>query len=123
MDQFIAEMRGAGHDWFGRSQANLLGHLDRDGTPQGRLVERLGLSKQAVQQLVDDLVARGVLTRSPDPADRRARIVCFTDQGLTLLEDANLAKQVIEKRFAARLGGPDLQRLSRLLARLSDNPE
>ncbi len=121
IDQFIAEMRAADYPWFGRAQANVLGHMERDGTPQGLLVERLGLSKQAVQQLIDDLVTRGLVERVPDPADRRARIIRFTDRGLAMLTDANRIKRRIERRLMDRLGKKDQQTLARLLARLTES--
>ncbi len=55
----------------------LFPHLDLDGTRQTALAARLGVSKQAVGQLVDELVSMGVLERVPDPADGRARLVRF----------------------------------------------
>ena len=37
------------------------------------LTARLGLSKQAVQQLLDQLESAGLVRREPDPADKRAK--------------------------------------------------
>lgn len=41
----------------------------------------LGVTKQATSELVQHLVDRGYLTRVPDPADRRARVLVLTDRG------------------------------------------
>ena len=65
----------------------------------------MGLSKQAVQQLVDGLVADGLVERRPDPADKRGNIVVFTRAGLSMLADANIVKLEIEDAYRAKLGG------------------
>lgn len=121
VDLFIDGMQRAGHGWFGLAQSNLLGCLARSGTRQGVLAERSGLSKQAVQQLVDDLVAAGILARTPDPKDKRARIVRYTQSGLAAMAEADRIKLAIEADFAARLGARDLERLKTILARLADS--
>ena len=121
VDLFIGGMRRAGHGWYGLAQANLLGCLPRSGTRQSVLAERTGLSKQAVQQLVDDLVAAGILARTPDPADKRARIVRYTEKGMAALADGNRIKLEIEKDFAAQLGTRDLARLKGILTKLAES--
>jgi DNA-binding MarR family transcriptional regulator len=42
---------------------------------------RLGLSRQAVQRVVNDLLESGHLSARPDPDDRRAPLVTLTDEG------------------------------------------
>jgi DNA-binding MarR family transcriptional regulator len=64
-----------------RSHTQLLPHIDLDGTKMSVLAERLGVSKQAVTQLVDDLEGFGVVERVPDPEDARSRRVVFTARG------------------------------------------
>lgn len=56
-------------------------HLDLDGTRLAELARRMGVTKQAAGQLVDDLEGLGLLERRPDPADGRAKLICFTDEG------------------------------------------
>ncbi len=59
----------------------LFPHIDLDGTRLTTLAERVGVSKQAVSQLVDELEGFGAVERVPDPSDGRARLVRFTEQG------------------------------------------
>lgn len=59
------------------AHATLLPHVDMEGTRQTVIAERLGISKQAVGQLVDDLEAMDFLVRLPAPDDGRAKLVCF----------------------------------------------
>jgi len=77
-----------------RSHTALFPHIDLDGTRVTDLAERVGVSKQAISQLLDDLEALGVVAREPDPADARSRRVVFTERGKKgLLEGlATLAK-------------------------------
>jgi DNA-binding MarR family transcriptional regulator len=102
--EFDAAMVARGHGWFAEARANLLPHLDRGGTVQSLLPARMGVTKQAVQQFVDELVDDGILERRENPADRRSNIIGFTRKGQNVLADANVVKIAIQKRYQARLG-------------------
>lgn len=71
-----------------------------------------------VTLIVDDLTRRGLVTRSPNPADRRSRIVTATAAGQAA---ALRAEQILDEPPAAlrELDDADLATLDRLLARLS----
>ncbi|MBO6727688.1 MAG: winged helix-turn-helix transcriptional regulator [Rhizobiaceae bacterium] len=97
-------MRGAGHDWFTDARANLLGHIARGGTPQSAVIARMGISKQAVQQLIDGLQGEGILERVSDPKDSRSRIVRHTAAGLRAMRDADRIKREIEAEYRSLLG-------------------
>ena len=56
----------AGFDDIPRNGAYVLAHIYEDEAPLGRLARELGISKQAVSQLIDTMVMRGYLERSPD---------------------------------------------------------
>jgi DNA-binding MarR family transcriptional regulator len=64
----------------------VLGRLDREG-PQsiGDLARAERVRPQSMAQTVADLEAEGLLSRTPDPTDRRRAIVALTDQGLAAL--------------------------------------
>lgn len=59
----------------------IMPHLDLEGTRLTELARRMDVTKQAAGQLVDELETLGVVTRSPDPSDRRAKLVMFTELG------------------------------------------
>jgi DNA-binding MarR family transcriptional regulator len=107
---FISAMNRAGHGWFTPSRATLLGFVPRGGLRQSELIARMGISKQAVQQLIDGLEAEGVLERVADPDDKRGRIVRHTGKGRAALDDADRIKSEIEARYRQRMG-PDRFRL------------
>ena len=59
----------------------LFPHLDFDGIRLTDLASRVGVTKQAVGQLVDDLAALGMVERISDPTDKRAKRVRFSRRG------------------------------------------
>ncbi|WP_048648996.1 MarR family winged helix-turn-helix transcriptional regulator [Nitratireductor soli] len=118
-EDFVAAMGAAGHGWMTDARATLLGHIGRNGTPQSRLIARMGISKQAVQQLVDGLEGEGILCRVPAPNDKRARIIAHTPKGRAALRDADRIKLEIEERYRRALGEEQLSALKAALAWLS----
>ena len=54
--------------------------------PQARLMEALGLTSGTVSLRLDRLVKRGVVTRRPDPDDRRSSLIELTEDGQRLFD-------------------------------------
>ncbi len=102
--EFDTAMTARGHRWFAEARSNVLPHLDRHGTVQSTLQSRMGVTKQAVQQLVDELVADGIVKRRTNPDDHRSKVIYFTRKGQRVLADANDVKLEIQSRYRAKLG-------------------
>ncbi|MEM7025306.1 MAG: MarR family winged helix-turn-helix transcriptional regulator [Pseudomonadota bacterium] len=119
-ERFAEEMVRAGHAWYAEARSSVVPYVGPDGTRQAELVRRMGLTKQAVQQLVDDLEREGVVLRLPDPHDQRAKIVAFTGKGLAARRDAERIKRTIEADWRRRLGADDMAQLERLLRGIED---
>ncbi len=94
-----------------------------EGIAQAGLAERVGLSKQAVQQFLDQLESHGLVRREPDPADRRAKRVRITEAGLVALELRRDAERQLERRFRARMGRKVSAKLRKTLKLFSAAPE
>jgi len=117
-DTFRREMARAGFTWHLNASGEVLSHIPREGISQAALTQRMGLSKQAVQQLLDQLEAAGVVRRETDPLDRRARRVVLTDLGL---RDAAAQKETlarIQEGARDRLGKKLLGKLEKALKKL-----
>lgn len=99
-----------------RSHTALFPHLDLEGTRVTDLADRLGVSKQAVSQLVDELETLEVLERVVDPEDARARRVCFTSKGRAGLLDGLKVLATLEAEYAAILGAGRMKALHDALA-------
>ena len=93
----------------------LLPHIDLDGTRISVLADRVGITKQAVGQLVDELERIGMCERVADPSDGRAKLVRFTNKGRRgLLEGLELLRSV-EAEFSEVIGPRRMQQLHRTL--------
>ncbi len=70
------------------SQIGALGILCHQPGAQGvrELGERLRISSAAASQLIERLAQGGMVTRSEDPLDRRARRIAVTEKGRSILE-------------------------------------
>lgn len=117
----IDELRARGHPGLGLAHTALLPHLDLAGTRTTTLAERAGMTKQGMGQLVLDLERQGYLTRQPDPTDRRATLVRFTDEGWRFLRDAEAVKRDLEAEYASVLGERGLARLRAALETLIEH--
>ncbi len=106
-----APLLGAGGD--------LLAQLSLSGISQSLLAERMGLTKQAVQQSLDQLEKLGLIRREPDPVDRRAKYVVLTEAGLVALETRRDAEKEAEKLLRDALGKKALKQLGKSLKKLS----
>lgn len=92
--------------------------LGEGGVPISRLVKELAISKQAAGQLVDTLVTRGYLQRTPDEADRRQLIITLTQRGRAAAETQTTARQVIDTALLSLIGRDDFDTTRRTLATL-----
>lgn len=118
--QFVQKTNALGHEWFTLSASNLMGHLPRKGISQKALTARTGLTKQAVNQQIDDLVSANILKRTVSDTDKRARIVSYTDKGLQALKDIDKIKLEIEKDYIDIIGKEALDQLVQTIDQLTD---
>ncbi|TNE88314.1 MAG: MarR family transcriptional regulator [Deltaproteobacteria bacterium] len=95
-------------------------HIDLEGTRLTDLAERMGITRQAVARYVADLEAHALVERIPDPDDRRASLVRFTDSGREQLLGGLRVLGLVEARTAQKLGPERVELLRRTLADLVD---
>jgi DNA-binding MarR family transcriptional regulator len=86
------------------AHTTLLPHVDLEGTRLTDLAGRLGVTKQAAGQLVDELVEMGMLERAPDPADARAKLVRFSKRGRAALLEGLGVLTELEEELRAIVG-------------------
>jgi len=118
--EFDAEMVRRGFPWIAEARGAIIGKLRPGGLPQRSLSAALGVTKQAVQQYVDDLVAEGAVERVPDPSDGRGRIVRLTERGVASINEGNAVKRQIEQRYRERVGAERFGGLEAMLDELAD---
>lgn len=79
--------------------------LDPEGTRLTTLAERAQMSHQAMGEMVDELVRHGFLERTPDPADRRARLIRPSARGRVVISGAATALRMLHDRWEGELNG------------------
>jgi DNA-binding MarR family transcriptional regulator len=115
----LQKMRALGrYDGLTAFHTALISNLDVEGTRISLLAERAGFSKQAMGQVVDELERDGYIMRVPDPGDKRATLIKFTERGWQFLQDAYQVKLEIEAAYAAVLGEDEFATLRTLLDKL-----
>ena len=82
------------------------------------LGERAVLSRTRISRVVDELAAAGLVSREPNPDDRRSSYATITTEGRRRFDDAapHYVEQ-IERRFAAGLTDDELRTIARALGR------
>lgn len=91
-------------------------HFAQEPRTVSWLARSMGLTRQGVQRLANELAAEGVVAFQPNPADRRAQLVSMTERGTALYG----AAEALQAPWADSLAeGFDVPRLQGLLEDLS----
>jgi DNA-binding MarR family transcriptional regulator len=85
---------------------------------QQALAGRLAVSPTMITQIVDDVEARGLAERRPNPADRRSYLVTLTPEGKRKLTAARRVVATIAAEIAAPIGEEGDRELRALLRKL-----
>lgn len=86
------------------SYFNLTRNLDLTGTITTELARRAEMSKQAMGEIVEHCEKLGLVERVRDTRDARAKIVKFTEAGLTWMKAFRVALSQAEQEMRDELG-------------------
>ena len=86
-------------------------YLPADGCRLTELATRASMTKQAMGELVDELVRLDYLARFPDPKDGRAKIILRAERGLAAHEATLKIFSQIDAELAEMFGAERLERL------------
>lgn len=116
-------LREAGFDDLPRDGVFTISAIGRGDVSASGLAPWLGISRQAVSQLLDTLVLRGYVERLPDDRDRRRMRLVLTDRGRAVAVLCRQAVERIDERLV-ELVGPEavlcLRRTLEMLAALAE---
>ncbi len=120
----VVELEERGWPDLRASQASLVLNVDRRfGTRLTELARRAGVTKQAMMIVVDELEVRGLVRRTPDPEDGRAKVVRLTARGRTFAAECRRAVAAVEARTRRTLGGRRYEGLRETLDLLLESEE
>jgi DNA-binding MarR family transcriptional regulator len=98
----------------------LLAALEQHGpASQAELGRQTGIDRSDVVATLNDLVARGLARREPDPSDRRRNVVTLTRDGADTLERLDAVLDDVQDAVLAPLTPNERKNLLRLLAKLA----
>ncbi len=97
---------------------SLLPHIDLEGTRITVIAKRMGISKQAVGELVKEMEAMGALERIPDPEDGRAKLVRFCNKGDLNLFSGLSQLGKFEQELRAEIGDETMDQIHHGLLKL-----
>jgi DNA-binding MarR family transcriptional regulator len=104
------------------SVARALGVLAGHGEMRlSTLADKLRIVPRSATEVVDDLQSSGLVSRRPDPADRRAVLVALTAEGDRINRAIQEARQAEGARFFAALSAADREDLARVLGKLASD--
>jgi DNA-binding MarR family transcriptional regulator len=111
----------AGLDMLRPSHLTVLRVLDprSQGMRISDLARDADVSRQAIQQVVDDLERLGIVESKPDRDDRRARRVRYTPTGRRGYDRCMSEFSRLECELEAEIGASAIRRLKRDLAKLA----
>ena len=117
-NRIIHDLNAAGFDDLSLPHIAVLQYPGPDGVRPGKLAERAGMSKQAMNQLLKSLEGLGYLVRHDESDGSRARIVRFTPRGRAAFTGILEILRQVEREWSAELGEREFAQLKRLLFRV-----
>jgi DNA-binding MarR family transcriptional regulator len=83
------------------------------------IAKHMGISKQAVNRTIQELVDLGLLELIPDEKDKRAKLLTLSEKGAVITQDATQSLNKLEQSLSKKLGGNKADQLKCLLRNLS----
>lgn len=93
---------------------------EQDRQPFKDLAVSLGCTRPTMTGIVDTLEKNGLVTRQPNPDDRRSLLVTLTDKGFAL-EGRTPDLDLIYAKCCVGLSGQEFQQLGLLLSKLDQS--
>ena len=86
--------------------------------PVAHIANNMGLTRQSVQRIADELAKAGIVEFQPNPYHKRAKLVVLTQKGRALFEAAMRLQKPWATALAAGIDGTALQTTTAVLTQL-----
>lgn len=90
-------------------------HLLGDGTRQKDLAASVGIEGPSLVRLLDTLVAKGLIQRSEDASDRRAKQLCLTPEGLLVVNRIQETVMALESEMLSQLSDEQVTQVAQFI--------
>jgi len=92
--------------------------IDEKGIRAVEIARQVGISKQAVSKLVDELLQKGYVSLKADPADGRASLVYMSPKGNDFLRRAIEHTKQVETSWQAVVGKQEFKVMKQAMSTL-----
>ena len=93
-------------------------HILGDGVRQKDLAASVGIEGPSLVRLLDTLVAKGLIQRSEDSTDRRAKLLCLTPEGRLVVARIRETVAPLENQLLSPFSDSEISQLGQFVLRL-----
>jgi DNA-binding MarR family transcriptional regulator len=97
-------------------------YIKAEGSRLTELAAQARMTRPAMAELVDDLQRLGIVERKPDPSDRRAKLICLTEQGWAAMRTGHQVIAQLEAEYAELIGPQRYETMCQAMQALLDSP-
>lgn len=108
-----------GHTGLKNSHNAVFATLGADGGRAADLAAQMGMTRQSMGEIIRELVDLDIVTMTPDPADRRAKRVTWTEHGLAVAHQGFEHIRQLEEHLSAELGAEGYAWLRQALVQIT----
>ena len=99
-----------------RAQSQVFVSIGDGVTRPSEIAARLSVTRQAIHQTINELVSLGYVCLQPDPTDKRAKVVTYTERGAEVGSNTVSGLTAIEDQLASRIGAENVDALRAALS-------
>jgi DNA-binding MarR family transcriptional regulator len=114
----LRESHARGHTQTRLAHNAVFATLPSEGARASDMAARAGITKQSMGEVVREMVGLGLLEMRPDPEDRRAKLVTYTEAGLEIALDGRRYFSTLERRFAEEFGEHEYETTREVLQKI-----
>ena len=108
-------MRARNHDDLTSAHLTFFCHLNCGATSASEVARRMGITRQAVYKVTQELQRIGALELIEDPTDKRQKIIHMTKHGERIAMDAVAAMEEVEAHLRNAIGQKRFESLAQIM--------
>lgn len=119
-DDMLRNAHARGFTELAPAHNSVFATLPPEGARASDMAARAGITRQSMGEVVRDMVRLGLLEMVPDPDDKRAKLVTYTDYGREVAQAGFDHIIGLDRRFRDEFGDAEYDAACRVLARVRD---
>ncbi len=108
-------MKAKGHNDLTGAHLTFFCHLNCGVTHASEVARRMGISRQAVYKVTQELQRMGALELKEDRDDKRQKTICMTERGERVALDARAAMAAAEAHLRSVVGAKRFESMAQIL--------